>query len=608
MLDVVGTRGHLDERLRRALRGPHNASAVAPSTVTWEAFLTGWSLALCDGAMASREVERLTLSAATRAVLPRYDAALTERAETVDGFAHTLDLLRRHEVTPAVLEQARAFTEDADEGTRTRLRALAEVMADQDHRLAAAGLHPGATLCTLLARAVDRAREEGRSPASLGLPEVVRWWHVLEVDPARVGLAVALARWLGAHGGGFELQVVCEPRRMQMPPPLDRALRTLEGEERGLELRYGLRDPGADTPDEPLRRWLSALTDPSAAVDRSPVGGAVTLAEAQGPDDEARWVVSRVARWIDEGVGAHEVAVVFAGDDPETRRCVGQALDDARIPWSASRAEGLLSSPVARALLALPRMVARGAEREEVLRALAVLQGNAPRAGEPAPWRVSQALRVLGVESLFDTELGARFKHGRRHHPAVVTGAVVASIDALSRDLWALAQDGPVADQAERLGRWIDRAGGDGRLVEESRAVMATADIDPGAQAILRALARDEAGVAGAAALLAELPSIARSAGRDGAMSAGEFGEMLLDLARARTLPTAAPGAGGGVQLLEAHDAVGRSFAAVALPGLHEGAATARGDAPLWGESERRAVNKAKKLPLARGGGREESS
>ena len=70
LLDVVGTRGHLDERLRRAMRGPQHASAVAPSTVTWESFLTQWSLALCDGAMASREVERLTLSAATRAVLP----------------------------------------------------------------------------------------------------------------------------------------------------------------------------------------------------------------------------------------------------------------------------------------------------------------------------------------------------------------------------------------------------------------------------------------------------------------------------------------------------------------------------------------------------------
>lgn len=609
LLDVVGTRGHLDERLRRAMRGPQHASAVAPSTVTWESFLTHWSLALCDGAMASREVERLTLSAATREVLPRYDAALTERAETVDGFAHTLDSLRRHEVTPEVIEQARAFTEDGDEGTRTRLRALAEVMAWQDRALASAGLHPGATLCTLLSLAVDRAREQGRSPSSLGLPELVRWWNVLDVDPSKVSLAVALARWLGAHGGGFEMQVVCEPRRMQMPPPLDRALRTLEAQEQGLELRYGLRDPGAGAPDEPLQRWLAALTDPSASVDRSPVlGGAVTLAEAQGPDDEARWVASRVARWIDEGLGSHEIAVVFAGDDPETRRCVAQALDEARIPWSASSPEGLLSSPVARALLALPRMVARGAEREEVLRALAVLQGNAPRAGEPAPWRVSQALRVLGVESLFDTELGARFKHGRRHHPAVVTGAVVASIDALSRDLWALAQDGSVAEQSERLGRWVDRSGGDGRLVEESRAVMATADLDPGAQAILRALARDEAGVAGAAALLAELPSIARAAGRDGPMSAGEFGEMLLDLARSRTLPTVTPGAGGGVQLLDARDAVGRSFAAVVLPGLHEGAAAVRGDAPLWGESERRAVSKAKKLPLSRGGGREESS
>jgi hypothetical protein len=78
-------------------------------------------------------------------------------------------------------------------------------------------------------------------------------------------------------------------------------------------------------------------------------------------------VAARIARWIDDGLGAHEVAVVFAGDDPETRRCVRQALDDARIPWSDARAEGLLASPVARALLALPKMVARGADREEAL-------------------------------------------------------------------------------------------------------------------------------------------------------------------------------------------------------------------------------------------------
>lgn len=586
-----------------------HTSAVAPRTVTWEAFVTRWLLALGEESLASREVERLTLAAAVRAVLPRYDAALTERAETVDGFARTLDLLRRHEVTAHLVEQSRALADDADEGTRTRLRALAEVMADQDRRLAAADLHPAASVCWVLAQAIDEARARRRSPASYGLASVVRWWGVLDVDPSRAALAAALARWLGAHGGRLDVHVVCEPRRMQMPPALDRALRVLEAEESGLELRYGLRDPGADPPVEALQRWLVSLTDPTASMERAtPTGAAVALAEAQGPEDEGRWVAARVARWIDEGLGAHEVAVVFPGDDPETRRCVGQALDDARIPWSAGRGEGLLSSPVARALLGLPRMVARGAEREEVLRALAVLQGNAPRAGEPAPWRVSQALRTLGVESLFDTELAARFKHGRRHHQAVVTSAVVASIDALARDLWALAQDGTVAEQAERLSRWIDRAGGDGRLVEESRAVMATADLDPGAQAILRALARDEAGVAGAAALLAELPSIARDAGRSGAMSAGEFGEVLLDLARARALPAEAPGGDGGVQLLDARDAVGRSFAAVVMPGLHEGAGAARGEAALWGDSERAAVAKARKVPLARGGGREESS
>lgn len=608
LLDVVGTRGHLDERLRRATSSARHPGAVAPMTVTWEAFVARWTLALSPEALAPPEVERLTLSAAARAVLPRYDAALIERAETVDGFARTVELLRRHEVTAHLVEQARAFTDDADEGTRTRLRALSELMADQDRRLAASDLHPAATRCTLLAQAVDEARARGRSPGSYGLQTVVRWWHALEVDPSRVTLAVALARWLGAHGGRLDVHVVCEPRRMQMAPALDRALRTLEAEESGLELRYGLRDPGAEAPAEGLQRWASALTDPSSPLDHPLPEGAVALAEAQGPEDEARWVASRVARWIAAGVGPHEVAVVFAGDDPETRRCVGQALDDARIPWSASQGAGLLSSPVTRALLGLPRMVARGAEREEVLRALAVLQGNAPRPGEPAPWRVSQALRVLGVESLFDTELAARFKHGRRHHPAVVTAAVVASVDALARDLWALAQDGTVAEHCERLARWIDRAGGDGRLVEESRAVMATADLDPGAQAILRALARDEAGVAGAAALLAELPSVAATAGREGVMSAGEFGEVLLDLARSRLLPAEAPGGDGGVQLLDARDAAGRTFAAVALPGLHEGATGQRAEAALWGESERGAVAKARKVPLARGGGREEST
>ncbi|MEZ4390344.1 MAG: PD-(D/E)XK nuclease family protein [Polyangiales bacterium] len=219
---------------------------------------------------------------------------------------------------------------------------------------------------------------------------------------------------------------------------------------------------------------------------------------------------------------------------------------------------------------------------------------------------MAAALRQMGVESLFDTELRSRAQAARRRG---ASAAVTGAIEHLARDLWALAQDGTAAEHAERLARWLDRAGGDGRFLEESRAVITAAGSDSGARAILRALARDEAGLGATFELLRELPEAAKAAGRDGRMSVGEFGEMVLDLARVQRLDDPSRAEADGVQVLSAREAAGRVFEAVALPGMQDGGFPARReDEALWDDAERMATGRALKAPIERSSSREDET
>jgi ATP-dependent helicase/nuclease subunit B len=608
VVDVVATRGHVGERLARALAGTPSrplGAAIAPGTLAWPEFVARvLSCVAPEVSIAPPEVERLALAGAVRAVLPSYDAAFTERAGTVDAFARTLAILRVNGAERATLAEAVRLTDDHDDGARGRLRVLGGVLDEQDRRLAAAGYVAAASGEHVAAKALGETK---RRPGEAGLGRALRVWHLSELTPTRVMFLTALSRWMGAHGAATELHVVCEPRRMKLPLAIDRALRAFEAEEgASFEVQYGLRDPSLDAASSSLARWVSALAVGGRLADAPGVEGVegLTFAEAQGPDEEARWVAARIERWMAEGIRASEIAVVLRRPDSERVETLGRALDDARIPWRDSRDAALLTSPVARALLGLPRVVARGAEREEVLRALAVLQGNAPRGNEPAPWRVADALRGMDVESLFDTRLSELCGRARKKG---ASAAVLSAIDDLARDLWDLSQDGTVTEHVERLERWVLRAGGDGRFLEESRTVVATAGFDAGAHAILRALARDEKGLAAAADLLRDLPSVARAMGRESRISAGEFGEMVLDLARVRTLGAQRSGpGGGGVLVLDAREAIGRDLAAVVLPAMHDGGFPARrDDEALWSDAERTAVGKALGGPIERSGGRE---
>ncbi|MBI5514868.1 MAG: PD-(D/E)XK nuclease family protein [Deltaproteobacteria bacterium] len=592
-LEVVASQAHVDERLTNALED--NPSTLAPQTVPWEVFLQRLCTALLPSlSVAPEGVERVCLAGAVRAVLPAYEPAWTERQGSLDAFARTVAVLRRHEVTPRTLDSALGFVPDTEPGLKNRLSVLRAILQDLDQRLAHAGLVASASVEGLLAQALT---DTHLHPEVVGLPTRVRVWHLLDLPPVRVRFLLGLARWLSAHKGGVVFHVVSEPRRARLPLSLDRALRAFEAEEGlSLELGYGLRDPSAEPSDPWLADWVNAIATGGRVVEPWQVGAVpVSVAEARGPEEEARWVASRVERWLRAGYGVHEVAVVLRRTTDEAVDALGRALDAARIPWQRPGGVALLSSPLARALLGLPRVAARGAPREEVLRALTVLQGNAPRGADPPPWRVAAALRDLQVETLFDTDLADKLTRARGEN---LPAAVAYVAEGWARDLWSLARDGTAQAHAERLLRWIDRVAGEGRFVEEARSVLATADFDAGAQAILRCLGRDEAGLAAAAELVRAVPSIAARAGLDGPLSAGAFGELLLDLAAARTLG-ASPGAGAGVAVLDATACVGRSFRALAVVGLQDGGFPARReDEALWGDAERALVARARGAPL----------
>ena len=489
-------------------------------------------------------------------MLPACDPAWTERVGTVDAFARTLQVLRANGVTPAMLHQAAQEVTDGDGGVRARLNGLAEVLTAQDAALAARHSVARATVETRLTEALAA---ETRSPEDLDLPARSDPCGTSRCCPPRARASSRRSRAGSGRTGAASRCRSCASRGgcASRAPSTARCGCSKPTRARASEVQpRPLRDARLPPVDPALTRWITALAtggrahtqyDPEAT---ETLKVPVVLAEAHGPDDEARWIAARVERWLKAGWAADTLAVVARTLDDATVDPLGRALDEARIPWVDGRGVRLWSSPLARALLGLPRVVARGAEREEVLRALAVIHGNAPRGGDAPPWRIAALLRDLSVESFFDTELHAKLAAARQRG---VGAAVTRTIEDLARDLWALAQDGPVEAHAERLGRWIEQVAGDGRLAEESRAVIVDAGMDVGSQTILRGARAGRGGAdrgAGARAGRSLRRRWRRSrAGRAGRIGAGDFGEMVLD-PRARPRRRGAPGRATGAAMV----------------------------------------------------------
>jgi ATP-dependent helicase/nuclease subunit B len=210
------------------------------------------------------------------------------------------------------------------------------------------------------------------------------------------------------------------------------------------------------------------------------------------------------------------------------------------------------------------------------------------------------------VTSLLDPEFDARLGDAGRRG---VAEGVVREAQSLRDALRVLAEEADVAAHVARLEALLARLGIGERHLTESHVVMASASYDPGAQSILRAIARDEAAVRGMLSLLAELCAHADDAPPgELRVSVAHFAEMLADAAAAQTMAPSTSAA-RGVLVAPARALVGRSVRALAVVGLNDGGfpAHSQDDGPL-GEVERRAVLRASGRLLARTGGREEET
>lgn len=601
-VNVVPTAAHVEERLSRALE--RQTGVIAPTTVSMDEWLASLHARLLpDVRIASPLIERLTLASVVRTTLAVQGDVTREHGSTVEALARTVDMFRRHGLSPGDIRRAVDEISAEDPMARARLALVADVFEKTEATLAERGWVSRAAAEMQLASILPSNDAIACLPMFPSSGEcTVRFVNVHDLDPVRVALFAAIARAVGSRGASVEIHVVSEPRRERMPVALDRALRTIEAwEHLPVELSFGLRDSDAPRAHEGLTALIEALCTGGRAADAP-----VRLAEADGPDEEARWVAAQVEQWLANGYAPDEIAIAVREGTEEELAPLARALDDARIPWTNECNGSLKDSPLAQAVLSLPRVVARGAPREEIVHVLSVLAGNPPPAGRAAPSRLAGILRPLRIECLLDPELDVRWAGAVR---SAVSEAMVREVVRWRDDLRALADDAPLAVHASRLVEFVQRCGIPERIAMDSRALMTSASHDPGARTILRAVARDEIALRGVLTLLEELSLLGESITHgERSISTAAFGEILMDAAAVWSLPSVRTGV-RGVRVAPARALVGRTVRALVVTGLNEGGFPAPGldEGPL-GENERRALLRTTGRVLSRTGGREEET
>jgi ATP-dependent helicase/nuclease subunit B len=444
---------------------------------------------------------------------------------------------------------------------------------------------------------------------------------------AVLGVATRLARALEERGTGGRAELLRRAREELEADPegvlpthllivhgfadaTGRATDLLEALVRRLAARVLIdRPPDPDDPDTPdlgaayADRLVERLSGVLATVEADAPdqdGGAARTAlfAAPGATAEARAVAERIARLVADGTAPERVGVV-ARDLRSHGSALRLQLDALGVPFSTLRARGPLDGP-ARRVRALCELLAQGGETPADRWLDAVARVSVEREDETVTRKVSPdlrlGLRVAGVARL--TDVGAlrpeehldaerdtlalpvrvgvktvpagedpererrwgRFRAGRRHLSGDELRAAVTAARALGR----------------RLERWRDRAPLGEHLKELERL----------RRGDLGWSARDEAErrVAPALAGLAEALGD-EEVGRD------ELGLLVERALFPAVLPTldGQAGEGGGVLVLDAMEARGRTFDHLFVVGLNQGAfpRAAREDALLTDDVRR---------------------
>lgn len=461
--------------------------------------------------------------------------------------AATLAELRRAEVS---VDDARAAARSLAGAAAQRLLALAEALAAFEGRLVAAGALDRAGALRV---AADAAARGATCPETVDLDLLVVA-GIAEASPAEWDLLATLV----ARARRSRLLLPYFPERADACAPVEPLLRRVEAlhelaGRREIEVVLGRLEGDGRAP---LPAALLASMGRGRAA-RAVAGGQLLAVAAAGEEGEADAAAHTVARLVEDGVPAEEVAVIAAAPR-RVAAPLARALAARGIPFASGRGAGLADLPPVRA--ALDAIVAAGSPTRAVVERLAAssyLASAGPGLALGALLDRAGALdgRATPLAALRRRAAALRAPAAARERAALERAA--SGLEELSALLAPLGVAATPREHARRLGGFLDAAG------VRRRAARGPRDLAARDLAALRAL--EEA----ADALARGLAIAGRGEAR---LEAGAWSALLRVAVEGGALPAPPEPAAGAVELWGLDEAPGFSIHAAVLMGCAEGA------------------------------------
>ena len=419
--------------------------------------------------------------------------------------------------------------------------------------------------------------------------------HLHDFPPLRIELLLTLAAECDRLGIPFRIEVPAAGSG-QVDAIIDPLL--AEFERRGQSFRHVDLEKSDFTGDRPLAALGPLLFSPDEVRPKDELGTALKLFSAATEREEARLLARCALDFVQKGTPADRIAIAFRelGEEAEW---VIEALQEVGLGARVRRGAPLGSTSAGRLALDLPLLVDNGFPAEQVAPLLA--SRYAPALSDGLPESPESLLRLAAVR---DDIIGAE---GRR-------GAYEVRLELLAKRLEAKLGGRPnpaqlLLDRCRKLIELLRRIPEESRCLELLRrwwltleelgffrAVRRSApreEEETGlGQAVLSALARDQAAAEALQILAAELEGALKLAGAGaGLIHRRTFHRVLVDAAADfNLLPRELRGA--EVQVLDLRELPGRRFAKVLIGGAADGRFPLR-KAPhqLLSDEDRAAVN-----------------